>query len=102
MGGNTFSTGGFGDDAQTVFTALTEQSRHEHGNSYNGGIGDKREFVDCGEVPTVAEAVALADHLIDIDDKRIADKYGPAGCIRVAKPTKDGKKVFVFFGWASA
>jgi hypothetical protein len=56
----------------------------------------------------------IARALITLDDPRIDDKWGPAGCIEVkgkeAKEIKErmgvkkgarGKNVFLFFGWAS-
>lgn len=35
------------------------------------------------------------------DDKRVHDKWGPAGCIYVGRGL-DGTKTYVFFGWASS
>lgn len=40
-------------------------------------------------------AAILADALIDMDDPRVRDKWGPAGCIAV------GEGEWIFFGWAS-
>ena len=42
----------------------------------------------------------LADALIEIGDRRIRDKWGPAGCIDLT-PRKKRDKEFLFFGWAS-
>ena len=47
-----------------------------------------------GEVPTMDEAIKLADQFVEVNDSRIDDKWGPAGCIKV------GKGQFLFFGWA--
>ena len=38
---------------------------------------------------------SIADTLLLIDDSRITDKWGPAGCLRA------GNGEYVFFGWAS-
>jgi hypothetical protein len=38
---------------------------------------------------------AFVEHLLEDDDPRVADKWGPAGCIKVA----EGE--YLFFGWAS-
>lgn len=46
-------------------------------------------------------AEQVADVLIDLEDDRIEDKWGPAGCID-ATPKKKRDKEFVFFGWASS
>lgn len=46
----------------------------------------------------------VANALIDMDDRRICDKWGPAGCIDLT-PKLTGKrkpKEFLFFGWASS
>ncbi|MBD3262054.1 MAG: hypothetical protein GF334_10390 [Candidatus Altiarchaeales archaeon] len=46
----------------------------------------------------------VANALIDMDDRRICDKWGPAGCIDLT-PKLTGKrkpKKFLFFGWASS
>ena len=42
----------------------------------------------------------IADMLIDLDDVRIDDKWGPAGCIDLT-PKKKRDKEFLFFGMAS-
>jgi len=42
----------------------------------------------------------IADVLIQIGDRRIRDKWGPAGCIDLT-PRKKRDKEFLFFGWAS-
>jgi hypothetical protein len=41
-------------------------------------------------------AHAVADVLMCIDDSRIRDKWGPAGCINA------GPKTYLFFGYASS
>jgi len=52
-------------------------------NIFNGSQGKAKQ----------AEAVAY--YLIEIDDDRIANKWGPAGCFKY----EEGK--FLFFGFAS-
>lgn len=42
----------------------------------------------------------LADVLLELGDRRIRDKWGPAGCIDLT-PRKKRDKEFLFFGWAS-
>ena len=49
------------------------------------------------------EPMEIANALIDMGDRRIDDKWGPAGCIDLT-PKLTGKrkpKRFLFFGWAS-
>lgn len=48
--------------------------------------------------------VQIADALIDLDDPRVDDKWGPAGCINMTPRRKAAGSVkrFLFFGWASS
>lgn len=44
-----------------------------------------------------------ADILMEVSDDRINDKWGPAGCIEVAKVKgRRGVREYIFFGWASS
>ena len=43
----------------------------------------------------------LAHALIELQDPRIDDKWGPAGCVDLT-PRLKRKKRFLFFGWASS
>src|SRR5262245_42519472 len=56
------------------------------------GSGDKARYfvVEWQEVPAKYRAV------VDAATRRVDDKWGPAGCIRV------GPEEFLFFGWASS
>jgi len=47
------------------------------------------------DLPKGKDPEKYADELIDADDSRIIDKWGPAGCFYL------GKKEYFFFGWAS-
>jgi hypothetical protein len=47
------------------------------------------------DFPKGKEPYQYADELIDAGDSRIEDKWGPAGCFKLAK------NKFYFFGWAS-
>jgi hypothetical protein len=46
-------------------------------------------------------AEAIASLLLEIEDERFDDKFGPAGCIDLT-PRKQRDKEFLFFGWASS
>lgn len=63
-----------------------------------GGARQDREWPETEPV-SLAQARATAGRLIEEDDARIADKWGPAGAIRVRDETKDG---WLFFGIASS
>lgn len=94
MGASTFMNVGEGKTAKDAFRALVERSRREDGTSYSGCVGMKSSFVmiPCLEGKNPRE---FADELIQGGDRRVADKYGPAGCIKL----EEGR--WLFFGWAS-
>jgi hypothetical protein len=101
MGGTVFETKAKGKTAAEAFAAAREQAQYDRGHSgYTGTIAEKHEFTMIpfdGKAPnggteTLDQFIA---RLIDADDPRICDKWGPAGCI------KSSEGEFVFFGWAS-
>lgn len=80
-----------------AFSRAVQDARWENGHGgYTGTIAEKDKFVAISTVETVEIARAVAKQLIDNDDPRIDDKWGPAGCIVV------GDLGFLFFGWASS
>jgi hypothetical protein len=95
MGASTFTTISRGQSAREAFDAAREEARHAYGHGgYTGTIAEKRSFV----VIQIAEGADPREHanaLLDDDDRRIADKWGPAGCIAL------GGGEYLFFGWAS-
>ena len=96
MGGTTFITVGKGSTVQEAFMDAKHQAAYEHGHGgYTGTIAEKSSFVMVtSETLDQNMALALANQLIDQGDKRIDDKWGPAGAIKLS----DG---YLFFGWAS-
>ena len=82
------------DDA---FRAAQDQARYDHGHSgYTGTIAEKGEWtIVQGSKLALDKAIGLAEKLLDEDDPRVTDKWGPAGAI----PIDDGG--WLFFGWAS-
>jgi len=81
-----------------AFSDAVADARHEYGHrGYTGSLAEKGECVFISKVKTKAEALDLADKLIDDCDERIDDKWGPAGVIEVEEPAG-----FLFFGWASS
>lgn len=107
MGATEFMARAEGVDATSAFRAAREEAAWEHGHGgYTGTIAEKQTFAmirvpDVVGLPTAAAAVAYARHLIDEDDRRIRDKWGPAGCIEYVNDVAPGKRAFLFFGWAS-
>lgn len=105
MGANTFYTEAEGASAQEAFSKAVDDAAWEHGNGgYTGTIAEKESFtlieVPASYMPEAAtpysRASAYAVELLNNGDKRVDDKWGPAGCIRYAK------EKYLFFGWASS
>ncbi len=96
MGANQFCNNGSGLTAKEAFSDLVDDALFEYGHrGYTGTIAEKSSFImiqpNEGETPS-----QCARRLLSSDDRRIDDKWGPAGCIKVS----DGK--WLFFGWASS
>ena len=123
MGAESFQVNAIGKTAQEAFRSAVDQAAYEYGHAgYTGTIAEKSEFVmstdsladvlklaECKEklAASVAKAMladataqyraeAIADVLFSINDDRINDKWGPAGCIEI-KPEH-----YLFFGYASS
>jgi len=95
MGGTTFKMVAKGKTAQGAFDRAVMAAQREHGHGgYTGTIAEKGHFVMIQPDPGKT-AGETADRLMDADDRRIADKWGPAGCIAL------GNGEWLFFGWAS-
>lgn len=96
MGADTFVEKAEGKDAKSAFNQAVSDAAWECGHGgYTGTIAEKRSFVMI-DLPEGKDPVAYANELIDSNDERIDDKWGPAGCIKL-----EGNK-YLFFGWASS
>lgn len=105
MGATTFMTVGKGADAKEAFKLAVEDAQYEHGHGgYSGTIAEKTEFkmvrLPFAPAPdaTPREVRKLYSDYADkltMEDKQIADKWGPAGCIDL------GEGEYLFFGWAA-
>lgn len=114
MGASEFTQIERGDTAAKAFRAAVDQAKYDHGHSgYSGTIAEKHEFVvikapevaalpqpkgpdDEALLPRRDAAIKAAEALMEAEDQRIRDKWGPAGCIDIG----DGE--FLFFGRASS
>lgn len=95
MGAEVFYTKSFGKTNQEAFKNAVADAHYDYGhNGYTGSIAEKDSFVMIN-LPDGKDPKQFADELIDADDHRINDKWGPAGCFYL------GKKEYFFFGWAS-
>ncbi len=96
MGASDFFTKSFGKTPQEAFRNAQEDASHEYGHGgYTGSIAEKNSFIMIS-LPENKNPMEYALHLIETEDNRIDDKWGPAGCIKI----KDGE--YLFFGWASS
>lgn len=91
MGADTFTTYAPGADPKTAFTKATDEAAYEHGHGgYTGTIAEKGSYTVIAQTPVPqAEAYAMAARLIEADDPRIEDKWGPAGAIPVFADTRE-------------
>ena len=113
MGAEMFQTVGFGKDAKEAFYKAVDMALYENGHGgYTGSIAEKNSFVMI-PCPDRKSPSSFANRLIEDDDPRISDKWGPAGCVdvtaekrklfrKVGMPWKRGQKAFLFFGYASS
>lgn len=98
MGASGFMTISPGKTAQEAFSSAVKEAKYESGHGgYTGTIAEKdcSVTIEPAKTFTLTDAKKLANKLMNEDDKRIADKRGPAGCIKI----DDGR--FLFFGYAS-
>lgn len=96
MGACTFYTEQEGPNAKAAFEDAVDQAQYDYGHAgYTGTIAEKGDFVMIS-LPEGKDPYDYADELIANGDRRIDDKWGPAGCIKM----EEGK--YLFFGWASS
>jgi len=103
MGANTFYHPASGKNAKKAFIAATKEAAYNYGHSgYTGSIAEKESFIMISEkvFESYDEACKLAYKLIDEDDERLDDKWGPAGCLKYKDRT--GGISYLFFGLAPA
>lgn len=93
MGATTFMTRAKGNSAKEAFDAAVAKAKYQFGHGgYTGTIAEKRSYTEF----TVPKGADPEKHAITLlDDPRVEDKWGDAGCI------KCGPKEYLFFGWAS-
>lgn len=130
MGACDFRVVAKGKTSREAFNAAVNEAAHENGHGgYTGTIAEKHSFVVIVASPKVLPdfmkqlrvklsgenlthfdnavklgrtAGAICDALIDLNDKRVSDKWGPAGCIVGPTDEKTGLTEYTFFGLASS
>ncbi|WP_327258217.1 hypothetical protein [Streptomyces sp. NBC_01244] len=102
MGAHDFEQVISGATLPEAFRDAVEQAQHEYGpNPYSGTVGMKDEVLLIEEGSrTEGEAQARAHELIEADDERISDKWGPAGALPL-HPI-DGQPAWLLFGWVAS
>lgn len=96
MGADTFYCKAKGKNAKDAFNKAVEAAQYDHGHGgYSGTIAEKDDFIMI-TLPEGVNPSAYAYALIDEEDSRIDDKWGPAGCFDL------GNGEYFFFGWASS
>jgi len=95
MGAETFTELQHGTDAKQAFHEAVSDASYELGSGgYTGTIAEKSSFVVISDTPMwLDEAQRLAGKLLNADDPRISDKWGPAGAIAVCTPYRTVKCV---------
>lgn len=85
MGAEWFTTLAEGTDVHAAFTEAVEAARHEHGHGGGSGtIAEKKQYTIIQTDPVDLDTAGdLAERLMDDNDPRVADKWGPAGAIPV-------------------
>ncbi len=106
MGACDFTTFSKGKNAEEAFQNARERALQNEGDDYegySGTIAEKHSFVMIAvpsdfwpDIHPQKRATEYAYKLMTDADRRIDDKWGPAGCIRVEEGA------FLFFGYASS
>lgn len=98
MGAQEFSVKSKGIHAAEAFRRAVNQAMYDHGHSgYTGSIAEKQVFVVI-QVPEGQDPEDYAEELLQKDDDRIRDKWGPAGAVRLSGD--EDEEEWLFFGWA--
>ncbi|MEV6956121.1 hypothetical protein [Streptomyces sp. NPDC051183] len=102
MGAHDFYQVMSGATLHEAFRDAVEQAQHEYGHDpYSGTVATKDEVVLIEEeARTEDDAQARAHELIEADDDRIRDKWGPAGALPL-HPV-DGQPAWLLFGWVAS
>lgn len=105
MGAQPFVIDSEGETPNEAFWNAVEQAWHDYGYAgYTGTVAEKNDFIIInpetdGENTddwSQNDYETYAWWMVEQDDPRIADKWGPAGCICY------GEGEYIFFGWASS
>ncbi|MFE7136037.1 hypothetical protein ACFVIM_34825 [Streptomyces sp. NPDC057638] len=102
MAGRPFSQVATGPTLDAAFREAVAEAQREYGaHSYSGTIGMKQEVTLIDEPPREeGDARLRVERLLDLDDSRIRNKWGPAGALPL-HPV-GGCPAWLLFGWAAS
>lgn len=92
MGSANFETYATGRTPKEAFNSAVEQALYEHGHEgYTGTIAEKENFTIITPPSSwKGREMEYAELLLEEEDERISNKWGPAGCIHVfSEPLKE-------------
>jgi hypothetical protein len=96
-----------GPNPEVNFREAVAAAKQEYGHGgYTGTIAEKSSYeVITGQPVDLSEAYEIAREMVDTDDERVTDTWGPAGAIPVKDPDGDPRPGvpdgWLFVGWAS-
>ena len=94
MGAEVFHTKTKGKTAWEAFSIAVDDAHYQYGHEgYTGSIAEKDSFIMIN-LQEGRDPYEYAEQLIDECDKRIDDKWGPAGCFDL----KNGEFYFLMIG----
>lgn len=105
MGAVPFFNDSSGPTLKEAFSNSVQQAQHMHGHGgYSGTIAEKSSVTEIprAEVPDSMNPIDYARQLIDEDDSRVSDKWGPAGAIKLESNDESNQQTWLLFGWASS
>lgn len=95
MGASEFFVKAKGKTAAKAFSTAVEDALYEYGHGgYTGSIAEKTSYKMIS-VPEGNDPYDYAQQLIEEDDRRVSDKWGPCGCVKISD------NEYLFFGYAS-
>lgn len=88
-----------------AFGEARDHAAWEHGHGgYTGTIAEKHDYIVVEDDPRpLKEARVLAEEMMEDDDERVTDKWGPAAAIPLCRDEDAGRALagWLFFGYAS-
>jgi hypothetical protein len=94
----TFFTISHGKTPEEAFTKAKEKAESTYGDDGGTGTIAEKKCFKVIPLPKGEDPEFYAERLIEKDDPRIGDIWGPAGCIAFSKNVEPN--AYLFFGWA--